>query len=489
MGEDTITEATAPATVIGRALILGACAVALVIVGLPGLLGWQLAKVHDRYVQDLAIPGLVEVRDSQFSRGLLHSRSRIKLALAPELCANTQCPEITVNSVIHHGPIAFTAPPPDDGSLPIGRGVIVSDIDLAPLLHGLSFKPRLPQLEAITRISLGGAAHTEVGLPGARLRASGNNGGGRLRMKPLQANAQVPPSYKGLRADLDWPGFKWIADTGGQFQWSGLNAKLKGGAKTPDFWQRLQLGLDDLQWVDAQGRSLTLQGLRWDVRNQATHAGRLAGQFNLRLSQLQSHNREFGPVIVEGQAQGLGIASIEAAQADIRSLGTHSLPPALLVVVVNAIYQTHIAKLLAAGPRVQITRFLAGTPDGDISGDMQLTLPRSGQLQSTAVAEVLQRLQLNMNLRLPASLLRNLIKARLDTREPPVKSTPAAGVDAVLKQMLADKIVVARPKEAAYTIALRIHDQELTLNGKLRPWWRNGLTALAKNTAVTEEGR
>lgn len=468
--------------------MVGLLAIALVAIGLPALLGWQLAKVHDRYVQQLAIPGLIEVRDSEFSRGLLHSRSRIKLALAPALCGDSPCPVITINSVIYHGPIAFTAPPPTDGSLPIGRGVVVSDIDLAPLLKGVSFQPALPKLEAITRVSLGGAAHTRIALAGARLHAvSAEHGAGRLVLKPLQASAQIPQGYDSVRADLSWPGLQWVADAGGQFEWSGLGGQLTGDAATTAFWQHIQLGLDSLQWVDAQGRALAIQGLRWDAHNEAKSADRLAAKFNLRLSQLQTHNRDFGPVIIEGQAQGLDAASIEAVQADVRSVGTRSLPLALQIVVANAIYQTHIAAVLAAQPQIQITRFLAGTSDGDISGDLTLGLAHTQQLQSTALVDVLKHLQLGLNLHLPATLLRSMIEYRLDSRPPPAAKATTADVDAVLKQLVAEQVVVAHPKEAAYSIALRIENQNLTLNGKVRKWWQNLLAALAQDVEAAED--
>lgn len=487
MSRNTESEPATATTIIARTLVVGLLAIALVAVGLPALLGWKLAQVHDRYVQELAIPDVLEVRDSKFSRGLLRSRSRIQLALAPALCGDSTCPVITVNSTIYHGPIAFTAPPPADGSLPIGRGVIVSTIDLAPLFKGWSFQPVLPKLEAITRVSLDGATRTRVTLAGARLRAVSDDRAGRLVLKPLHASAQAPPSYDSLRADLSWPGLQWVADSGGQFEWAGLVAQATGNARTTAFWQTFQVGLERLQWVDAQGRALAFQGLRWDAQNTATNARQLAGKFDLRLSQLQTHNRQFGPVIIEGQAEGLDAVSIEALQADVRSLGTRSLPPALQIVVANAIYQTHIGALLAAQPQIQISRFLAGTPDGDISGNVQLGLTPAQQPRGTALAEVLQQLHLIVNLRLPSTLLHSLVQARLDRRPPPAKKATSADVDAVLEQLLKQKIVVARPKEAAYSIALDIQNQKMTLNGKLRKWWQDLLVALAQNSKTAEE--
>lgn len=475
--------------IVRRTLTLGLLAVALVVIGLPAALGWQLAKYHDSYVSQLAVPGVLEVRDVAFSRGILRSRSRVTLAPVAQVCSEKPCPLITVDSVIHHGPIPFTAPPATPGGLHMGLGVIVSRANLGPFFAPTTFKPALPELELVTRVDFAGAVDSNLVLAAARTRASNAQDGTRVTLERLQGSLQTPATHDTLRGQLNWPSFEVVADTGGQVGLQGLSLEFNGDKQTPLYWQHAGLKINGLQVVDAQGESLALQGLLWNANNTAEPgdiaADTLASKFQLRLSQLSLNDRDYGPIILEGQAQGLDIATLESMRSALRSLNTQTLPPELLVLAISGVYQTHMPALLAAGPDLRISRFLASTPDGDVVGDLHVTVAEQSEGDASDLTQVSKRLELTMNLRFPAPMFEAFVRNNLETKESePTPEQMRMAIEALTEA----KLVIAAPEENAYTTQLRIENQNLTVNGKLREGWQELLEALSdENTEYLED--
>jgi len=479
--------------IIRRTLALGLLVMVLVVVGLPAVLGWQLSKYHDRYVRQLAVPGLLQVQDVAFSRGILRSRSRVTLVPDASLCAQSPCPVITVDSVIHHGPIPFTAPPATPGALQIGLGVIVSEADISPLFPQAKFEPPLPPLELVTRVDFAGAADAQLLLPAERLRLTTEEDGGRINMERLQASLESPPGHSAGRGNLTWPSFKLVGDAGGQLGLQGLTSDFNGDAQAPLFWRRFGLKLNALQMVDSQGESFSLQGLLLDATNTAAPKGLLASDFQLRMSRLEASNREYGPVILEGEVKGLDVASLEAIQAAVTSLKPQALPPELLFLAISGIYQAHMPALLAADPELRITRLLVGTPDGDISADLQLNLADysgTGPGTGTDLADVLKRLELQANVRLPAPIIRAMVRQNLQARQADKPPTPEA-IAAAVEALTEAEFLLAKPEENTFVTQLRILNQNLTINGKVRDGWQETLDAFAngESPAVSEPQR
>lgn len=474
-------------TLIRRTLILGLLVILLVVLGLPAVLGWQLSRVHDRYVQQLSIPGLLEVRGSAFSRGILRSKSRVRLAPDNAFCGNSACPEVVVDSIIHHGPIPFTAPPTTRGGLQVGRGVIVSQADLTTLFAHTTFKPALPAMELVTRVDLAGATSATLKVPAARLNTESEDVSGRVSMDSLEAGAQLPASQDALRGSLLWPAFKLVADEGGQLGLQGLAVEFSGNASAPLFWQRLGVKLSGLQIVDSQGESLSLQGLIWDANNIAEPNARLASEFSLRLSQLAMRNRQYGPVIVEGRVQGLDVASIQAIQAQVRALNPQALPPELLLLAVTGIYKTHVPELLAADPKLRISRLLASTPDGDVVASLTISLAKSDN-GGVALANVLRRLELTADLRMPAPMLKALVRSNLRAEDENAPPPDPQDVEKALAALTEGKYVIAKLEENAYLVNVRIENQNLTINGEVREGWQTLLDTLEQETDTATPG-
>lgn len=471
-----------------KTLAVGVLLLLFVVLGIPAFMGWQLAKIHDLYVQQLATPGLIEVRDTAFSRGILRSRSRVKLAAAEAFCGGKPCPEIVIDSTIHHGPIAFTAPPDTHGGLQVGRGVIVSHVDLASLFAPVTFTPPLPDIEAITRVDLAGATQSQWVMQGARLRAEGPTTGGRVTLDPLQASAQLPADNNAVRGSLSWPDFKLVADEGGQLGLQGLAVEFSGDATMPLFWQHFGLKLNRLQAVDAQGESLSLEGLLWDAKNTAAPGGTLAAEFDMRVSQLTAGGRGFGPVIAEGKVVGLDVASLEKLQAQIRSLSPQTLPPELFLLAMSGVYQSTIPALLASNPAVDISRLMVGTPEGDILADLHLDFDAPGVPENaTDIASVMARLQLALNLRLPSAWLRALVRKNLEARRAP-ESPPISEQDINddIDALTSAQFILAAPQDNAYIMQIRIENQRLTVNDVFRDGWQQLLQTLAKEPKPTK---
>jgi len=461
---------------IRKTLTFGVIALAGLGLLAPWVVSRQIALNHDDYAERLAIPGALELTEASLDRGWLRSRSRIALKPVGRLCPRADCAPVTVESTIHHGPIAFTAPTDADTGLTLVRGVVVSRLRLAAALAPLRFKPQLPSPRAVTRIHWNGETESRVGLDEARLVVEAEGWQGEARWKPLSGHARRWAARELRSARLTWPGVKLFGPPG-QLEWSALTMSVA----TEPGHAAYGLSLGVVRAVATDGPALALHELEtdgeWRGGRQAwTHAG------SLRIASLLWRGQEYGPLLASVEMDNLDAEALLGLRRALTGLrGAGWPPPAGAWVEASRRY---LPALLAPGPDMSVPRLLLGTPDGDVTGELHLKTPTA---DGRTVADWLADVSLTARAQVPKPLAVRMLDLLVGppgtpAAQPEKADAPPADLaaprDARLEAMIARNWIQPRPADAAYAVELRLRDGRLRLNGEPVDAWERFLERL-----------
>lgn len=455
---------------IRKTLLLGLIALAVLAAAAPALTGFYLAREFDDMVARLERPGVTEVVSSRFTRGWFRSTATIRLRLADALCQRDPCPAVTLDTVIHHGPIPFTAPVDPDAGLQPALGVAVTRIDPASLWPRLVFEPGLEPLRLITRVAFDGRADSRIAADGASVDVSRERTLAHVDTSAVSGDLELPLRDVGrLEGALDWSRFNIVGENGGQLEWRQLGIRLGRG----DSGRELagQLRAESLSLADGLGTSLLAQGLVWQVQPLPADGAGVSAGFDGRISRLVFDNAEYGPLILQGQVKNLAPSAWRALQAQLsglRDAESGALDPEALA----ELYGETLPQLLAGGPGIHIDRLLLSTPDGDISGHLQVSAPEKPR-PARLLADVLSQLNVDFEGQVPAPLARDLaIQVMLSNGRRP-SAIEEADVTRALDELVARGLIERVDGAAAYRLRLRIDKGRLELNGRNQIGWQS----------------
>lgn len=424
---------------LGTTVVAGLAVLLALSLAAPGLVGLYLAREHGHLIDTLALPGIDRIEAVDFRRGWF--RSRLRLRATPARCPAEGCEPLILTSVIHHGPIAFTAPAGAEGRLDLVRAVAVTHVNLAPLFGDARVQPAAPTLTATTRVELDGDVHARARLPETELRIAGGAGAARLQLAELRVDA-VRPAAGNLELDVTWPRFSLVAERGGQIAFQGLDAGL---IETGDAAGGYRVALESAQVATAGGQGVAFQGLRLD-------AGATDGDFAMRLSRLTARGNDYGPVLLDGRL-ALGEAG--------------GLPPLPAMLVALATADTTRRAMLATRPDLRLDRILLGTPNGDLRGQLEL---RVGPLQATDPA-LIPALDGSAELLVPVPMMENVTAAVMRHRHPDQPAPTPERVSAAIDGWIERGFIGYREADDAYVVDAALDGPDLLVNGRELADW------------------
>lgn len=447
---------------IGKTLFFGLLTLLALAVAAPALTGLYLAREFDDLVARVEQPGFTRVVASDFERGWFKSRATIRLRPDPALCADAPCPAVTLDSIVHHGPISFTAPQTPHGVFAPTLGVAVTRVDPAALWPRLVFDPPLESLQLITRVGFDGKAVSRLAFAAASVDIARSEKLAHVESSILNARLTVPLRGQGMDGELDWPRFRIVGEKAGQFGWRDLAISTRMATTATDAVAGQQLRAESIRMASPAGTSALLEGVI--ARLQPLPSGG-ARQLDARVSRLVVKGNEYGPLIVQGRAGDIDIGTwldVARTAAGGTDRADDTTP-----------YQEMLSQLLVSRPRIDIRRFLLTMPDGDVTGHLSLS-PPDEPLPDRPLADLLARYDLDFALVLPETTIRDIVVQVMLNNGWSRFELGEKDVTKALKQLL-DRGLIERAGDAndAYRLRLTIDDGRLVLNGRSQPGWQS----------------
>jgi len=455
---------------IGKTLFFGLLTLLALAVAAPALTGLYLARGFDDLVARFERPGISQVVSSHFQRGWFKSHAMVRLRLDGALCAQSPCPTVTLDSVVHHGPISFTAPREARGAFKPTLGVAVTGIDPASLWPRLVFEPTLEPLRLVTRVGLDGRAVSHLDADGASVDVARKERLAHVESSALDARLTVPLRDAGIDGEFDWPRFRIVGEAGGQLGWRGLVISSREASDSTGVVAGRQLRAESVRMASQTGNSALLQGLIWRLQPVSAGGDRDGVRLDGRISRLVLDNNEYGPLILQGRLDDIDVGAWAGAGRELAAAngliadGDDSASPTP--------YQNILAQLLATRPRIDLERLLLTTPDGDIRGHLRISAPDE-PLPDRLLADTIARFELDFALDLPATMTRDIaVQVMLNNGWKPYELEEADITQALTR--LLDRGLIERASDGdAYRLRLRIHEGRLMLNGRNQPGWQS----------------
>lgn len=448
--------------VIGKTLLWGLAVLALIGVGLPGAIGFYMARQFDYAVANLIVPGTLEVADSHFERGWFSSQAVITLRPVGALCHASPCPLITLNSTIHHGPLALGA----DETQTLQPVLAVADThaDLTSLWPRYVFAPVPAPVVLHTRVGLNTQGHVQLHLDGVSFDVARQAPVAHVDSAALDGELNTTLAGRAIsNVSIAWPSFDLSPQAGGRLAWRGLNVKSHR-SRLAGPMAHTQLHLDSLTLDDGQGRATRISD--FDIRLQRAAAD--TGALNIRARHIVLPDDTQGELHLKMTGEGIVPGAWASLPSQWRALGGRRGGAA----DDPRLYRDVLPGLLRPGFRFQLKQAALYTEQGPIQLSGHLAVPKALQPALTA-SRLLQQLDVALTLQMPKALARRFVGRQLAAeRDSDVLVSPQA-VDRRLANWRQQGLLRWDPDEQAYRAVLRISDGQLRLNDQPQPGWQS----------------
>jgi hypothetical protein len=420
-------------TRIATPVALGVLAVALLLVALPGWLGWRAEKTYRALLDEFATTTGATTTVRHYDRGWLHSEAESEIHLGTMA--------LVVRLHLDHGPLAL------DGFAPIMarvRGELhpiesVGAAAVAPLT-----------LDGAT--DLRGATRLTIAWPAGRLLFAD----GTLEWLPWRGRIAIEPAARRLQMQLEAPGIHFAGEAGGSWRLEAprLHADLHEG-----------IGGFPLGDISASAARLVYPPYAVIDGGRVSAAARLNGDgvtlaFGARL---QSWNHDAGSI-------GPGELALEARRLEpaallplLRALPALSRPAETATA---AAMLAPLAALLARkAPEAEIVTLRLQHASGELTGRGRLRFDGRRLGANVAAGRLLTALGGEAELTLPASLVRAWL----------APETEGHIADSDLSQHLVEHPFarLLAPVETGYRLTATLKHGQLLINDK--PWQCTGM--------------
>ncbi|MDA3919653.1 MAG: DUF945 family protein [Salinisphaera sp.] len=452
---------------IGKTLLWGTLVLALLGVGLPGLIGFYMAREFDHAVASLRVPGLVEVAGSQFDRGWFSSHARISLRPIGPLCHASPCPTVILNSRIYQGPLAFGAP--GRGSLRPVLAVADTRVNPAALWPRYVFSPVPGPLILRSRVALDTRGHVALHLDGVSFQVSRRQPIAQFQTSAVDGALTTAIAGRAIAGgQLRWPSFALSPQHGGRLAWRNLELTVGKIDPAADRLDHLVLTADSITLDNGQGRATRLSQFEGDLQRSAPGQAALSlavrevvlpdnthGELHLKITVADADEAAW--MALPGQWRTLG--GLTGGAADDPRLYTDVLPG-----------------VLSPGFRLAIAKSALYTKNGPLRLSGHLSVPKALQ-PSTMAADTIRQLDIALRIRVPAVLAQRFTKHQIAARQGDGMAVSAQRVDQELQSLTARGLITRQSAvdghAASYGVTLRIHNGKLTLNGHGEPGWQS----------------
>lgn len=447
--------------VIGRTLIGGMIVLALIGVGLPGVIGLYMAREFNYAVANLSVPGTLEVADSHFERGWFSSHAMIALRPVGALCHGSPCPVITLDSTIHHGPLVFGADGPK-GLSPV-LAVANTTADPTALWPRYVFSPAPGPITLHTRVGLDTRGHVTLHVDGMSFNVARQEPLAHVDSAALDGRLTTAVAGRAVTGvGLDWPSFDLSPQVGGRLAWQGLTLDVNRDSKA-DQRSRGDIHLDSLTLDNGRGRATRLSG----VDAQVNRHGDDAGTLSLVADRVVMPDNTQGELHLDLRVQGVDPAAWTVLPSQWRALG------GLVGGAANdpRFYHDVLPGVLTPGFRFVIKQAALYTEDGPLQMSGHIGVPDLLTPADTAAA-TLRQLNINLRLQVPAKLARRLARRQLAAERGDGLSVADAAVDQRLANLVQRGLIEPAADGNAYRMALRVDNGQLLFNGQPQPGWQ-----------------
>ena len=448
-----------------QGLAVVALVLAAAIMGLPWVLGSQAEAVYEDALAQLQQQG-VRVLDGRYRRGWFTSDASVAIELPQSSGQTPVVVPLRLASEVAHGPWTH-------GSLRLLPSAALIESRLELLIPGIESLPLL----LTTRVELNGGGVTRIRLPGlsqqsAALDMEMAEGAGELKFSAgfasVEGGFEIPSlslsAPEGMRIDLQ------------DLRTSGSGARWRAGLNTGE--GSLSLGRAE---VSAPDLSLLAGGL--SVTGNAIPDGELLNmELVYRVEDLTVNGAVYGASQLSlflRRLPGEALASMRQAMQEVT---TGAVDESLVAVAVAAIVAEHLPRLLADDPELALERLEISTPEGVVGG--RLSIASQGLTSDDLARPVgwVDRLAGEGELSIPRPLLLQLLEGwqyrqvqeRLQQQGLQSPTLPQGLVKevAMAAQEQLDSLVGQgwlAEKENTLTVALRLENALLTVNGKSIP--------------------
>jgi len=460
--------------VIGKTLLWGVIVLVLVGVGLPGAIGFYVARQFDYAVANLTVPGTLEVADSDFQRGWFSSTATIALRPVGALCVGTVCPVMSLDSTIYHGPLAFGAQRRD--SLRPVLAVVDTRADPTALWPRYVFSPVPGPITLHARVGLDTRGHVSLRLAGLSFDVTRQAPIAHVDSATLDGQLDTTiagRAISGIR--LSWPSFGLAPQTGGRLAWRGLDLALGDAVdktkvsadrheSSVGHLGRVRLQLDSLTLDNGQGQATRLNDL--DVQLHRPTAD--GAHFTLAARQVVLPDNTRGELHLDVAASGINLTAWTSLPSQWHALGGLAGGAA----DDPRFYHDVLPSVLTPGFDFRVARAALYTEDGPLRLRGHIASP-NGLVAGTMAADTVRQLDIELALSVPQNLARRLARRQIAAERGNDLAVDDRAIEQHLASLVQRGLLSTHTDDSGYDVTLRVHEGRLLLNGRTQPGWQS----------------
>lgn len=273
------------------------------------------------------------------------------------------------------------------------------------------FPQEKPRLTLETH--LWGTATLEMTVPEVDVQDEAT--GETLNIARVYGRADISSAGSGLDIQVDWPG---MTITGPELQLSVTDFALNQTFEhlTGDLWLGGgELTLANMQFNAPEQPSLGFDGLSIVSDTDASSDDRrLNGESSIRLDQLATNDREYGPHEIQIRFDGLDVASLDEISSAVKDMQQAAIMSAgdtdsraVMQQQMESFQRVNkaVSGLAAEGFSFGFPKIDLSTPEGPIRGELIVSHPELSDQERSQAMMVMQGLTGNFDISLPAVLV------------------------------------------------------------------------------------
>ncbi len=308
---------------------------------------------------------------------------------------------------IYHGPIIFS-----DSGIKFGLGYARSDIEIPEmytqkfdaLFTSESTKPKLRLSFFVNYLN-----NSQINLVSPSFKLILKQGGEQFEWVGMNSHVNVSSNLRHIDGNVVVDGARFIKDkadaTLGKVQ---THYDLH---QTPEGLYLGEATLSVPSFVIAENKKKILDLVQFDIRSSSDiDAGLFSTDFKTSLSHLTVHDRVYGPAVLKMSLKNLDAQVLAELNERINKMqqGTDIERQQAMLSLIPV-----LPKLFGQGVRFEISEFSFAVPEGGISGDLTIALPKG---ETGNPFQLIQKIQGHGRFKVPAAILKEIMTVSLQQK-------------------------------------------------------------------------